>query len=279
MQEVLYAPYQEELVCLYKKSIGGATYPYHRHDGYEVFLFLDGNVQFYLEENCYEVKPGDMFIMSPNNMHRVITKDKNCYERITINMRKEVIQRLSTEQTDLFACFSSCDKKCVEPVTISKEKQRKFVEYVNRLSNSMKSSDYGEDIRAQMYLVELLLMVNECFQKEGRNRQSIMPELVRDLILYIRANCNEDITLDKLSQIFYHNGTYISRIFRKYTGLTLRNYILDVRIENAKRCLENGLSVSDACYASGFSDYANFIRSFKKTTGESPGKWRKNKED
>lgn len=275
IQEVLYAPYQEELVCLYKKSIGGATYPYHRHDGYEVFLFLDGNVQFYLEENCYEVKPGDMFIMSPNNMHRVISKDKNSYERITINMRKEVIQRLSTEQTDLFTCFAACDEKCVTPVTISKEKRRRFVEYVNHLSNSMKSHAYGADIRSQMYLTELLLMVNECFQKEDNNHPSIMPELVRDLIVYIRANCNEEITLDKLSQTFYHNGTYISRIFKKYTGLTLRNYILDTRIENAKRCLENGTSVSDACYASGFSDYANFIRSFKKITGVSPGKWTK----
>ncbi|MBQ3028199.1 MAG: AraC family transcriptional regulator, partial [Lachnospiraceae bacterium] len=42
----------------------------------------------------------------------------------------------------------------------------------------------------------------------------------------------------------------------------------------AKALLQEGASVTEACYRSGFNDYANFIRSFKKVTGVSPGKYR-----
>ncbi|WP_159413111.1 helix-turn-helix transcriptional regulator [Ruminiclostridium josui] len=55
--------------------------------------------------------------------------------------------------------------------------------------------------------------------------------------------------------------------------MTLREYILDRRIEEAKRLLSNGENVSEACCKSGFSNYSNFIRSFTKLVGISPGKY------
>ncbi|WP_313960282.1 helix-turn-helix domain-containing protein [Paenibacillus xylanexedens] len=60
---------------------------------------------------------------------------------------------------------------------------------------------------------------------------------------------------------------------QKTTGLTIRNYILNRRIELAQICLSEGMSITEACYRSGFGDYANFIRSFTKIVGTSPGKF------
>ncbi len=276
MKEVAeYAPYQEELVCEHKKTMGGMNYPYHRHDGYEVFLFLEGNVQFYLEENCYEAKQGDLAVMSPFNMHRIVAQNQVNYERITINMRKEVIERMSTEETDLFACFSLCDNSCMAPITLSDEQRDRFVELTDRLSVCLKQTAYGTDIRVRNLLSEILLMVNECFENVTNVKKSIMPELVRDMMLYIQKNVTEELSLEQLAKVFYHNGTYLSRTFKKHTGLSLHVYILDRRIEHAKQMLRKGSSVSDACFSSGFSDYSNFIRNFTNKVGSSPGKWGK----
>lgn len=268
-----YAPYSDELVCEHKKTMGGMNYPYHRHDGYEVFLFLEGNVQFYLEENCYEAKPGDLAIMSPFNMHRITAQNQVNYERITINMRKEVIERMSTKETDLFACFAMCDESCVAPITLSKEQREKFVDLTAKLTQSLKETGYGSDIRVRSQLSEILLMVNESFGNVTAVKKSIMPELVRDMMLYIQKNVTAPLSLEELASVFYHNGTYLSRIFKKYTGLSLHAYILDRRIEHAKQMLQKGCSVSEACFSSGFSDYSNFIRNFTNKVGSSPGKW------
>ncbi len=274
MQEIAeYAPYPEDLVCLHKKTVGGVNYPYHRHDGYEIFLFLDGNVQLYLEESCYDLKPGDLTIMSPVNMHRINTKDKEIYERITINLRKEVIQNMSTEKTDLFACFSICDNSSVPPITLNNEDKTQFVSLTNQLSLALESDEYGEDIHVRNLLSELLLLVNKCFLNETETKKSIMPELVRDIMLYIQDHITEELSLDHLANVMYHSGTYLSRTFKKHTGLTLHAYILDRRIEHAKQLLRKGSSVSNACFSSGFSDYCNFIRNFTSKVGCSPGKW------
>ncbi len=276
MREIAeYAPYPKDLVCLHKKSVGGVNYPYHRHDGYEIFLFLGGNVQLYLEENCYELKPGDLTIMSPMNMHRVNTMDKDAYERITINLRKEVIQKMSTENTDLFSCFSMCHKSCVTPISMPDPDCHRLVELADQLSDAMESDDYGTDIRIRNLLSEILLFVNKTFLNGSETKKSIMPELVRDMMLYIQDHIDEELSLEHLSTVMYHNGTYLSRTFKKHTGLSLHAYISDRRIEHAKQMLRKGYSVSEACYSSGFSDYSNFIRNFTTKVGCSPGKWGK----
>ena len=100
-----------------------------------------------------------------------------------------------------------------------------------------------------------------------------VPELVCDVKNYIFDHLTEQISLDDLSRQFYFNGKYISAMFKKYTGMTIRAYILDQRITLSKRLLREGSNVSEACYHSGFLDYTNFIRSFTRAVGMSPGKY------
>ncbi len=270
-----YAPYQEELVCLHKKSTKSVTYPYHRHDGYEIFLFLQGTAQFYLEENCYELQRGDLMIMSPYNMHRIYTEYDTYYERITINVRKEVIDSMSTEQTNLFECFAVSDDSCVPPVVLSEEEILTFVALADELSDVMEKGGYGSDIRVRNLFSELLLCINDYFRQATETKKSIMPPLVRDIMIYVQENIDEELTLEQLSEIFYRNGPHLSRTFKKYTGLSLHAYIQEHRINYAKKLLRQGKSVSDACFMSGFRDYSNFIRNFTTKVGCSPGKWGK----
>ena len=66
---------------------------------------------------------------------------------------------------------------------------------------------------------------------------------------------------------------YLCRIFKKNLGTTVTKYIAGKRISEAKKLLKNGHSVSDTAMLCGYHDYANFIRSFKKSVGVSPGKY------
>jgi YesN/AraC family two-component response regulator len=97
-----------------------------------------------------------------------------------------------------------------------------------------------------------------------------MPSLVSNAIAYIEQNISKGITLNDLSEHFHHNGTYISRTFKKTTGISLNNYIIQKRINISKKYMCAGYRPYDACYLSGFNDYSNFSRTFKKQTGLSP---------
>ena len=67
------------------------------------------------------------------------------------------------------------------------------------------------------------------------------------------------------------------KLFKKETGKSIINYLLDERLESAKMLIREGsLSLSDIAVETGFSDYNYFSRIFKKRVGVSPISYKKN---
>ena len=270
-----YMPVKEDILLSHRTTTTrNATFPYHKHDGYEIYLFLSGNIHSYIEQECYPLKRGDLVTFHPMEMHRVICLDEQPYERISINVKIPYVDKLSTSRTDLHCCFENRPLGKNNVANLSSQEISNFILLSHNLGNSLSSSTYGSDVLCNVYLSQLLLLVNQAFQNTIAQTRNIMPSMVSDTMHYIEAHLTEEITLKCLSAEFYTNGTYISRQFKKHTGLTLRDYILNKRISLAKLHLASGKSVTEACYLSGFTDYANFIRSFKKHTGITPGKYR-----
>jgi AraC-like DNA-binding protein len=59
-------------------------------------------------------------------------------------------------------------------------------------------------------------------------------------------------------------------LFKKETGCTLGGYVTEKRLWLARSLLRQGVSINEACLRSGFANYANFYRAFKKRYGVSP---------
>lgn len=276
-EDYYYEPYKNAIICHYKKTRGYQTFPYHRHNGFEIYLFLAGNIRVYVGTNCYQPLPGDFILIPPSCMHRIVSMDDAEYERITINIKQSVFDELSTARTDLSKCFSSSNTMPIHLITSEKEE---FITYAKKLEKSLESTEYGADILSNINLSKILLLANQRVQLSiSNNYNNIMPDLIKDIMEHIHAHLQEELSLTVLSKKFFRSGTYISRQFKIHTGLTLRDYILDCRVEHAKRLLVRGYSVSDACYTSGFHDYANFIRSFSKIVGVPPGKFAHHKHE
>ena len=91
---------------------------------------------------------------------------------------------------------------------------------------------------------------------------------------YLELHFREKITLKKLSAISGYNPTYFSEQFRKLTGETYIERLTALRINYAKALLANGLSVTDACFASGFGSLSNFLTAFKRNCGTAPSEYR-----
>ena len=68
---------------------------------------------------------------------------------------------------------------------------------------------------------------------------------------------------------------HLLRLFKKYYGLTPRQYLIDKRIENSKTHLINGMSVTETCFAVGFESLGTFSTLFKTKTGKSPTEFQK----
>ncbi|NQX63315.1 response regulator transcription factor [Paenibacillus qinlingensis] len=93
---------------------------------------------------------------------------------------------------------------------------------------------------------------------------------------YMEINISLEFTREDIAQYVHLNPAYLSRLFKKETGLSLADYILQIRIDKAKRLLEEtSLKISTVAEAVGYSHFSHFGKMFKKLTSFTPQDYRK----
>lgn len=102
--------------------------------------------------------------------------------------------------------------------------------------------------------------------------------LTDKVLLFIRENRNQPITSEDICQHFYCSRSFMSTQFNKETGKSIRDYINELRIDDAKKLLtDSSLSVTEIAFLIGFDSPNYFSQIFKKQMGMSPLKYRKEK--
>jgi AraC-like DNA-binding protein len=87
---------------------------------------------------------------------------------------------------------------------------------------------------------------------------------------YINENISEELSIDNLANKFYLSKYYLMHKFKKQTGYTVHNYILQKRLIMSNSLIKSGKSITQVCAECGFCDYSTFFRAFKKMFGVSP---------
>jgi AraC-like DNA-binding protein len=99
---------------------------------------------------------------------------------------------------------------------------------------------------------------------------------INEVCEHIAHNLNQKITIDDLAGLANLSKFHFIRVFQNITGYTPHKYILLLRINKAKSLLNNeDLSISQIAEMCDFGDSKNFILNFRKFTGTTPKKYRK----
>lgn len=117
----------------------------------------------------------------------------------------------------------------------------------------------------------MALLYADCY--DGNHVDSLASRheaVVAQLLDYIRENLAGDLSLATLAKVVNYNEYYICKIFKGVTHYTLNNYITEKRIDRAMSNLAAGVSPKAACELSGFYNYSNFYKSFRKYAGMNP---------
>lgn len=93
--------------------------------------------------------------------------------------------------------------------------------------------------------------------------------------LFIDKNYSERIDAGEIADEAHYSKFHFIRTFRSIYGQTPHQYLTYVRIERAKELLEQGTSVTEACFAVGFDSLASFTSLFKRRVGVTPSEYQK----
>ena len=146
----------------------------------------------------------------------------------------------------------------------------------NIVTECVLNDEYSQNIRSSLMqsVIYEILRLNNSLNKNGETKNN--SPIIKQIAEYVYLHYSEDISNEHIAAVFNYNPTYIGRIFKKFTGVSLHSFIVDYRIQVAKELLKNQrISVDKICKTVGFNDYYHFIKIFKSKTGQSPSKYRK----
>lgn len=241
----------------------------HHHDFYEVYLFLGGQVQFQVEAKTFQLEPGDFLLISPQELHKPLIGESGVYERMVLWVDRSYMNSLSTENTDLAACFDPEMPGHTNLLRPGKVRSAQLQGLLESLTREYYDNQLGSSIYAQGLLMQFLVELNR-LAGQHMGKTTPEPDLVGQVIAYIGNHYQENLTLEDLAKQFYVSKFYLSHEFRARVGVSIHRYIIFRRLLQARDLMTAGVGPGQVFGSCGFGDYANFYRAFKAEYGISP---------
>jgi len=91
---------------------------------------------------------------------------------------------------------------------------------------------------------------------------------------YIRQNCTQSLKLEDICQAAELSASYLIRAFKQHYGMTPHAFLVNHRVQFARRQLRNGELIADVALQAGFADQAHLQRAFKQHLAATPGQYR-----
>ncbi|WP_338870018.1 AraC family transcriptional regulator [Spirosoma sp. SC4-14] len=114
------------------------------------------------------------------------------------------------------------------------------------------------------YQQQFLKIRSECYADEYICQQVMRAKR------FIDNHFSDNIDLHTIASEASLSRFHFIRVFKRLYGRTPHQYVISVRIEQAKRLLRANRAVKDVCFAVGFESTSSFTGLFKKATGYTP---------
>ncbi len=237
----------------------------HWHRSVEIFLVLEGCMDFYINTQLYRLSPGRFMIVNSNEVHSIDCPDPNY--TLVMQIPRGLFEKY-LKDADSLQLFRSC------------QKDHRLAELIEQMHTAYEKKEEGYLFRILSSFYELMyLLVTDYRMPEADEehiRQHKNLDRLSHITNYIQANYREDLTLEGVARIFGFSPAYLSKMFQKYAGINYKTYVLELRTQAGYRLLMNTqLPVGQIASDCGFPDSRSFAKSFRRRYGMPPAEYRK----
>lgn len=250
--------------------------PMHQHNYYEFYFFLEGDVSMQIGDKEYPIETGDIMLIPPNTLHHPIIHNAEIpYRRFVFWISQEYCNYLLQISPDYvyFMQYVLTKKNYIlhNDRIIANAIQTKVL----GLIQEMQSEHFGKTAQITLDVNDLILYLNRLLY-EANHPHSKKKEisLSQQLAEYIQKNIEDDLSLEKLSQLFHMSKYHIAHVFKDHMGMSIHQYITKKRLILCREAILGEMSITEAYETAGFGDYSSFYRAFVKEYGISPKDFR-----
>jgi YesN/AraC family two-component response regulator len=151
----------------------------------------------------------------------------------------------------------------------------KIIVMMKQLQDSVRSYNQTT-LNNYMSTVILCELHNQTLHRDADPfKRTKQEQLYNDIVDYIKWSRSEHIKVSQIAAYFGYNEKYLSHLFTVISGISLKQYILQQKMELAKFLLtDTNQNISEVSLQLGYKDCHNFMKSFKKIVGLTPTEFR-----
>lgn len=174
----------------------------------------------------------------------------------------------------LFEYSQQAIKNQVFDYLLKPVKEKELIYAIERVKNHIISQAILPEKESTSKIFEY--WVSQQGERPDRNCHVFDDMRITQIINYIMENLARGITLDQLAGLVHINASYLSRLFKSATGVSLSNFILKARVEKAKFLLldDKNKPIKHIAEEVGFINIHHFSNTFKKIEGITPANYR-----
>lgn len=225
-------------------------------DSYLFFVVLEGNGSLDYGNKKFSLSKNDaIFIDCDRKYSHTSDNWKIAWIHFNGNSMKNIYNEYLNRNGKI--CFNS---------------DKRYIDIIVNILNLANSNNYSKDLGINAKLSELLLMIMSDSVYSNSTNRIYNINYIKE---YIDEKYASEISLNNLSNKFYINKYYLTRLFKDSFGITIINYLNQVRVTKSKELLRySDLSIEEIAVTIGFKDQNYFSRVFKKIDGISPREYK-----
>jgi len=236
------------------------------HD-FELFVQTQGTLYITMDEEQFVLNVGDFLLMPPGAVQYGYLESDCSFYWLHFTV-KEGYQKVKSGLA-YEAGFLTIPNRGIL------RSQDKLIVMLKQLQDSVRS--YREQMLNNFLTTSILCeLYNQLyFVHNHTDKKHKQQQLYNDIADYIKWNIQGSLKVNELAEHFGYNAKYLSSVFSKIGGLSIKQYMLQEKMNAAKSLLtDTNKSIKEISQQLGYSDSHQFMHSFKKITGLTPTVYR-----
>lgn len=240
-------------------------FPNHFHEFYVIGFIEGGCRHLWCKGAEYDLTKGDLILFNPRDNHYCAPINGELLDYRALNIPVEVMKKAAADITgqEFTPCFT---KNVVYHSDIT-------ASLADVYSAIVEGAGPFEKEEAFFFLLEQVLREHSApFEESGASGTD---DAVKIVCEYLENHFAENVTLEELTDLIHLSKSWLIHNFTRQTGVSPYRYLQSIRIEKAKKLLEQPVPLIEASSQAGFTDQSHFTRFFKDFTGLTPKQYQK----
>lgn len=248
---------------------------WHYHPEFELVYVEASNGIRHVGQHISSYMGSELILIGSNVPHLNFDYGvKTEYKQIVVQLKQNFLGDAFKDTPEFEAIQNLFDKASLG-LSFAGDVKNKVTEKLRR----MQKLDHFGQLLCLLEIFQLLATTDEVTELNGQDTsiKLFLNDKIRmgAIYKYIHANYNETPDVNKVAASVHLSTPAFCRYFKRQTKMTFTDFVNQYRITQAKTLLLKDMTVSEACYETGFESLSYFTRLFNKVTGENPSAFKK----